>query len=373
MRWLSLGAWLLVAASIPCAVSAELVLPKGLAAQRTAAGATLLDSRGRVLYTYARDSVRDVSSCVAECAKLWPPLPADSVASPTADWVAISRPDGTRQWSFRGKPLYSFAKDAAPRVALGDRVGQAWRVAHVPLRTPPGIALRSIHIGRTLVEARGLTLYWHEDEVPKSGGTAKLRCVDECLREFQPLPAPMLANAVGEFSPIDRDDGPRQWTYKGRPLYLHVGDLQPGDSTGEAAERDAWRAAVLEPAAPLPSWLKIQRADMGEVYADARGFTLYTLAGPLERIRTLICNDECIRRNWRLVPAAAEARPSGEWTVIESPFGDGARVWAYKGDALYTHSRDREPGAVGGDKWAAGSGGAGGGWNPLLRRRDYEL
>jgi len=49
MRWLSLGAWLLVAASIPCAVSAELVLPKGLAAQRTAAGATLLDSRGRVL------------------------------------------------------------------------------------------------------------------------------------------------------------------------------------------------------------------------------------------------------------------------------------------------------------------------------------
>jgi predicted lipoprotein with Yx(FWY)xxD motif len=240
------------------------------------------------------------------------------------------------------------------------------------LRTPPGIALRSIHLGRTLVEARGLTLYWHEDEAPKSGRVAKLRCVEECLREFQPLPAPLLANAVGEFSPLDREDGPRQWTYRGRPLYLHVGDLRPGDNTGQSAERNEWQAAVLEPAAPLPAWLTIQRADMGEVYADARGFTLYTLAGSLERVRTLICNDECIRRNWRLVPAAANARPSGEWTLVESPLGDGARVWAYKGDALYTHTRDREPGAVGGDKWAAGSGGGGGGWNPLVRRRDYE-
>ena len=41
---------------------------------------------------------------------------------------------------------------------------------------------------------------------------------------------------------------------------------------GETAERDAWRAAVLEPAAPLPSWLKIQRADIqrgGDRHAGA--------------------------------------------------------------------------------------------------------
>jgi predicted lipoprotein with Yx(FWY)xxD motif len=129
---------------------------------------------------------------------------------------------------------------------------------------------------------------------------------------------------------------------------------------------------VLEAAAPLPEWVTVQNADMGEIYADAKGFTLYTQVGSLERIRTLLCRDDCIRQNWRLVPAAKAAKPSGEWTIVDSPFGDGGKVWAYKGDPLYTHVRDREPGAVGGDKWAAGSGGGGGGWNPIQRRRDYE-
>lgn len=351
-------------------------LPEGLGMMRSGAGEILLDARGHVLYTYARDTQPNVSTCVAECAKTWPPLAAPSEAAtavpPSADWMAITRPDGGRQWSFRGKPLYTFAKDSAPRVALGDRVGQAWAIAFQPVRTPPGLAVRSIHLGRALVDSRGLTLYWHEDEKPRGDGRARLECEGRCLRQWSPLAAPLMANAIGDWKPIDRDDGLRQWTYKGRPLYLFAGDLRPGDTAGEGAEKGLWRAAVLEAAAPLPSWVTVQRSDMGEIFADARGFTLYTQAGSLERIRTLLCRDDCIRQNWRLIPAAAGAQPSGEWTVVESPFGDGAKVWAYKGDPLYTHTRDREPGAVGGDKWAAGSGGAGGGWNPIPRRRDYE-
>lgn len=338
-----------------------------------AAGAVLLDARGRVLYTYARDTQPDVSTCVAECAKAWPPLAVgDAASSPGAEWVAITRPDGSRQWSFRGKPLYTFAKDDAPRVALGDRVGQAWSVARIPLRTPPGVAVRSIHLGRVLVDARGLTLYWSDDEKPRGNEPARPRCEGECLRRWPPLAAPLLANPIGDWKPIDREDGLRQWTYKGRPLYLHLRDLRPGDTLGDGADDRTWQAAALEAAAPLPEWVTVQNADMGEIYADAKGFTLYTQAGSLERIRTLLCRDDCIKQNWRLVPAAKTAKPSGEWTIVASPFGDGGKVWAYKGDPLYTHVRDREPGAVGGDKWAAGSGGAGGGWNPIPRRRDYE-
>lgn len=370
--WL-LGLLILAAASQAHAASR---LPEGVSLLRNAAGEILLDARGHVLYTYARDTQPNVSTCVAECAKAWPPLQAPAEASTDAaspaDWVVLVRPDGARQWSFRGKPLYTFAKDSAPRVALGDRVGQAWAIAFQPVRTPPGVAMRSIHLGRTLVEARGLTLYWHEDEKPRANGSPRLECEGRCLQQWMPLAAPLMANPIGDWKPIDREDGPRQWTYKGRPLYLFVGDIRPGDTMGEGAERGVWRAAVLEPASPLPSWVTVQRSDMGEIFADARGFTLYTQAGSLERIRTLLCRDECIRQNWRLVPASAGAKPSGEWTVVESPFGDGQKVWAYKGDPLYTHTRDREPGAVGGDKWAAGSGGAGGGWNPIQRRRDYE-
>jgi len=359
------------------AASAALPLPRDVQVERNAAGSVLLDGRGHVLYTYARDSQPNVSTCVAECAKAWPPLearnPPLASAPPPTDWAVITRPDGKRQWAFRGKPLYTFAKDAAPRVALGDRVGQAWSVARIPVRTPPGVAVRSIHLGRVLVDARGLTLYWSDEEKPRDADPARPRCSGDCLRRWQPLAAPLLANPLGDWRPIDRDDGPRQWTYQGRPVYLSRRDLRPGDSFGDGEEDGSWRAAVLERAAPLPAWVTVQNADMGEIYADAQGSTLYTQAGSLERIRTLLCRDECIKRNWRLVPAAKDAKPSGEWTIVDSPFGDGARVGAYKGDPLYTHSRDRQPGAVGGDKWAAGSGGAGGGWNPLQRRRDYEL
>jgi predicted lipoprotein with Yx(FWY)xxD motif len=158
--WLSAA----LAALVIIAAPASATLPADVQIMRSDAGAVLLDARGRVLYTYARDTQPDVSTCVAECAKAWPPLAVrDSAPQPVADWSAITRPDGSRQWAFRGKPLYTYAKDDAPRVALGDRVGQAWRVARIPLRTPPGVAVRSIHLGRALVDARGLTLYWSDD------------------------------------------------------------------------------------------------------------------------------------------------------------------------------------------------------------------
>ena len=54
------------------------------------------------------------------------------------------------------------------------------------------------------------------------------------------------------------------------------------------------------------------------------------------------------------------------------PTPRAGRVWAYKGNPVYTHTRDRGPGRVGGDKWAAGVGGGGGGWIPVPRRRDLE-
>ena len=64
------------------------------------------------------------------------------------------------------------------------------------------------------------------------------------------------------------------------------------------------------------------------------------------------------------------ANPVGDFTVVARK--DGNKQWAYKGNAVYTHLRDKEPGAIGGDKWAAGVGGGGGGFIPMTRRRDFE-
>jgi predicted lipoprotein with Yx(FWY)xxD motif len=352
------------------AAAAIAALPAGINSRATGAGQYLIDARGMALYTYAQDSRPGASACKGECAVAWPPLLAPADASVAGEWSVVPREDGTRQWAFRGKPLYRFAKDEVPGAALGDRVGKAWNLAFIPVALAPGTRLRATYLGRVLVDARGRTLYWSDKEKPAAGRAAQPRCADECLQLWEPLAAPRLANRVGDWAPVARPDGTMQWTYQSRPLYLMRDDLKPGEARGEGID-EQWRAAVLEPAPPLPAWLSVQSSDLGEVYANAQGFTLYTVAGSLDKIRQTTCNEACIAAFWRLVPAVAGTQGAGEWTTVASPDGKG-RVWAYKGNPVYTHTRDRGPGRVAGDKWAAGVGGGGGGWIPIPRRRDLE-
>jgi predicted lipoprotein with Yx(FWY)xxD motif len=182
--------------------------------------------------------------------------------------------------------------------------------------------------------------------------------------------APLLATKLGDWSALSRPDGTLQWAYQGKRLYAYAKDLKTGELRGEGLDK-VWRAANLDPAQSLPSWVTIQRSDMGEIYADAKGLTLYTFSGSMERTRQLICNDECMNKFWRPIPADTGPVPTtNEWTIVADPVA-GNR-WAYKGNLLYTHTRDSEPGGVGGDKWAAGAGGGGGGFSPIQVRRDYE-
>ena len=50
------------------------------------------------------------------------------------------------------------------------------------------------------------------------------------------------AQASGDFSLVTRDDGKKQWAYKGKPLYLWVKDKKPGDTTGDKV-LNVWAAA----------------------------------------------------------------------------------------------------------------------------------
>ena len=316
------------------------------------------------LYTYAQDTQPGKSACVAECAKNWPPLLAPASTGVNAgDWSLIERDDGGRQWAWRGRPLYRYTKDSDAGGMLGDGVGNAWRVALDRIALPPGITMRLMYLGRILADARGRSLYWQHN--PQAA------CARECLENWSPLAAPWLAQPQAAWSIATGTDGGKQWAYRGRRLYLFADDLKPGDTNGLADGKD-WQVAVLDPSPPPPSWVTLQSSDMGEVFADARGHTLYVLAGQLEKIRQLLCQDDCIRRNWQTVAAAPNTLRIGDWTAVPSPLGAAGLVWAYKGNVLYIHTRDREPGAIGGDKWATGVGGSGGGWVPVLRRRDFD-
>jgi predicted lipoprotein with Yx(FWY)xxD motif len=348
-----------LALAVACLPATAADLPPGITARSNAAGTTYADAADRTLYTYAQDKPGK-SACVGACAKAWPPLTAPPDATIANDWTPIAREDGSRQWAFRGQPLYTYAKDD-PGTSFGDGLGNlAWRAAFVPIFTPPGIAVRTTILGQVLVDGRGRTLYWRSDG--KS-------CDGRCLDAWMPLRAPLAALGKGDWSPVARADGTRQWAFRGRALYGYAGDLKAGDVAGHRLD-SVWDAAVLAPAPPLPPWVTIQASDMGEVFADSAGHTLYAAPADLARTKSLLCDDACLAKVWRPVPAAADAKPTGDWSIVAD--SGGARLWAYRGNPIYTHTRDTEPGAIGGDKWAAGVGGGGGGWTPITRPRGTE-
>ena len=45
-----------------------------------------------------------------------------------------------------------------------------------------------------------------------------------------------------EYSIVTRDDGSKQWAYKGKPLYFWIKDQKPGDKTGDGVN-NVWRVA----------------------------------------------------------------------------------------------------------------------------------
>jgi predicted lipoprotein with Yx(FWY)xxD motif len=91
-------------------------------------GAILTDMEGRTLYTFDNDAP-GVSNCVDACVANWPILAAAEGDVAEGDYAIIDRADGTRQWTYKGRPLYTFVKDAAPGDVAGDGVNEVWHLA----------------------------------------------------------------------------------------------------------------------------------------------------------------------------------------------------------------------------------------------------
>lgn len=87
----------------------------------------LVDGKGMTLYTFDKDA-GGKSVCNGPCATKWPPLSA-STGTASGDWTMITRDDGAKQWAFKGKPLYVFAKDTKPGDTMGDGfLNGAWHI-----------------------------------------------------------------------------------------------------------------------------------------------------------------------------------------------------------------------------------------------------
>ncbi|HEY9109827.1 MAG TPA: hypothetical protein VIN58_24390 [Roseateles sp.] len=84
---------------------------------------------GLALYTFDRDATPGKSVCNDRCATNWPPLTAAADAKDEGEWTIVTRDDGSKQWAYKGKPIYYFAKDQKAGDRTGDNVNQVWHLA----------------------------------------------------------------------------------------------------------------------------------------------------------------------------------------------------------------------------------------------------
>ena len=95
-----------------------------------AANGSLVDATGLPLYTFDWDTMKGMSHCIGQCARDWPPLVAPAGAQPMGDWTIIIRDDGSRQWAYRDKPIYTYANDTAGQAGTGEAAGSNWKLLH---------------------------------------------------------------------------------------------------------------------------------------------------------------------------------------------------------------------------------------------------
>jgi predicted lipoprotein with Yx(FWY)xxD motif len=105
-------------------------------------------------------------------------------------------------------------------------------------------------------------------------------------------------------------------------------------------------AALAQAAAPA----KVADSSKGKIYVDAKGMSLYTF--DKDSGGKSACNGPCAE-NWPPLMASADAKASGDWTIVTRD--DGKKMWAYKGKPLYTFKKDTKAGDVSGDGFLNGA------------------
>jgi predicted lipoprotein with Yx(FWY)xxD motif len=89
----------------------------------------LTSSYGKTLYTFDKDQAGSgKSECVSTCADNWPPVYVEPGIKISGDFSVITRSNGQKQLTYKGKPLYFFVKDKNPGDKTGDNVNNVWHV-----------------------------------------------------------------------------------------------------------------------------------------------------------------------------------------------------------------------------------------------------
>jgi predicted lipoprotein with Yx(FWY)xxD motif len=136
----------------------------------------------------------------------------------------------------RASRIASFLAAAAAAFALIAYAGDAL-AAHHEVKVS-----KKDKIGSYLTDTKGMTLYEFKKDSP-----GKSACAGDCVAKWPLYYQEHAAGAEGvkasDLGTITREDGKKQTTYKGMPLYYFAGDKSPGDTNGQGV-KDVWFVAA---------------------------------------------------------------------------------------------------------------------------------
>ncbi|MEU5521593.1 SCO0930 family lipoprotein [Streptomyces sp. NPDC093250] len=209
-------------------------------------GKIVTDNLGLTLYRFEQDTPEPPkSNCDGDCAKTWPPVPADDASAGEGIEKSllgeVTRADGTKQLTIAGWPAYRYVKDVNAGDVKGQGVGGKWYALNpegkkAGAADQAGLSTRKdAKLGEIVVDKNGMTVYrFMKDEAWPKPVSA---CTGACLEKW-PVVSPVdFKNTKGiekkGYMTFTRPDGAEQQTINCWPIYTFAGDKAPGDTNGQ--------------------------------------------------------------------------------------------------------------------------------------------
>jgi predicted lipoprotein with Yx(FWY)xxD motif len=238
--------------------------PPGFIIIQVATGRLVATADRASVYTWDRDAPNK-SNCFDRCAEDWTPVLAPEFAAPQGEWGVIQRSPGVRQWTFRSKPLYTYALSPEGRNAsLQGSDVPGWHNVYTQRapEPPKGFTIQDAPSGQVIADKNGKTIYMYncnDDAVDQQScnhpdSTQAYRIAvcgggsqEKCMRTFPYVLADKDAvsnSQVWSIMEIDAKTGHRAaagqadalrvWAYRDRPVYTFYLDQEPGDIKGDS-------------------------------------------------------------------------------------------------------------------------------------------
>lgn len=230
------------------------------------------------------------------------------------------------------------------------------------------INLADSTLGKVLADGAGRTLYGFTAD-----STGKSACSGGCSDNWPALVSdatPTLGTGLDaeDFATITRDDGAKQVTFYGLPLYYFKGDTAAGQTNGQgvggkwfvvdAEGKMVGAEGTASPSAPAAAGgVTVNLADstLGKILADGDGKTLYAFTA--DSAGKSACSGDCLA-NWPalasdVVPTLGAGLDAEDFKVITRD--DGTKQVTFYDMPLYYFAGDSAAGQTNGQ-------GVGGKW-----------